>query len=121
MNAKRRVIPPIDDDDFRPTELECLAALVSKTGSIREFSAARPMTIRVPLHDFFRIKALADYSGLSMNQISVHLFRAALEALAAELPSADSESVRKLADGMHWEARKESADSYVVPEEGAPC
>ncbi len=122
MNAKRRVIPSgTDEDDFRPNQLEFLTDLVSRTGSIREVSAARPMTIRVPLSDFFRIKAIAEYSGLSMNQISVHLFRAAIEALAGELRPAEWDDIRQRADGWLWEARKEPAEQYQAPEEGEPC
>ena len=91
MNAKRRVIPiaPDQEPSSRISEAEFLAGLVSKTAKIQEKSAARAMTNRIPVSDYFRIKALSDYSGLSINQTVVHLLRVGLEALADELPDDD--------------------------------
>jgi hypothetical protein len=100
VNAKRRVIPiaPDQEPSSRISEAEFLAGLVSKTAKIQEKSAARAMTNRIPVSDYFRIKALSDYSGLSINQTVVHLLRVGLEALADELPDDDLQAVLELAD-----------------------
>lgn len=105
MNEKQKGFAQ-QEAPYRPTEVEFLAGLVSKTAKIQEKSAAWPMSIRVPVGDFSSVKALSEYSGKSMNTIAVHLIRVGLEALFDELPEDESAAIRVEANRMHWETRK---------------
>ncbi len=110
MNAKRK-IDEAEEEDYRPSEVEFLAGLVSKTATIQEKSAAFAVSARLPSHEYFKVKALAQRSGKSVNTIFVHLVRSGLEALHAKLPASDMREIYTEANRLHWEARNQDTGS----------
>lgn len=110
MNAKKQGHEEAEEA-YRPTEVEFLAGLVSKTATIQEKSAAFAVSIRLPSHEYVTVKALSQRSGKSVNTMFVHLVRAGMEALYGELPAADGAAIRSEASRLHWEARKQDTGS----------
>lgn len=120
MNATRRVIPIPAHEESAPrlSQAEFLASLVSKTAKTQERAAARAMTNRIPASDYCRVKALSDYSGLSMNQTVTHLLRVGLEALTEALPPSDYEAVSELSSRVFAdEFRMGDFDQYGTDKE----
>lgn len=110
MNAKKQEVEAAEEA-YRPSEVGFLAGLVSKTATIQEKGAAFALSIRLPMREYFIVKALAQRSGKSMNMMFVHLCRVGVEALYDELPAADAEAIRQEASRLHWEARKQDTGS----------
>lgn len=77
------------DHELNPTELQQLVGLISKTVKISEIQPAWPLTLRVPFTEYAQVRALADYSGRSINQLLTHLLRVGLNALYGALPVED--------------------------------
>ena len=119
MNAKKQGREEAEEA-YRPTEVEFLAGLVSKTATIQEKSAAFALSVRLPSHEYFTVKALSQRSGKSVNTMFVHLVRAGMEALYQELPDSDGVAIRSEASRLHWEARKQDTGSpnYEASNEG---
>lgn len=80
-----------------PTEIDQLVGLVSKTMKVSEVGvSAWPVTLRVPFGTHTVIKAVAQYSGRSVNQIAVALMRVGLEELYEAMPADEMEAIREV-------------------------
>ena len=111
MDGKKRGFVEYGDD--APTEAEMLAGLVQRTSRIEEFGAAFAVSVRVPLYEYYTVKALAQRSGKSINTMFVHLVRVGLEALANELEEADVVSIGREASRLMHESRKQDQASRI--------
>ena len=111
MDGKRRGFVEYGDD--APTEAEMLAGLVQRSSKIEEFGAAFAVSVRVPLYEYYTVKALAQRSGKSVNTMFVHLVRVGQEALANELEEADVSAIAREASRLMHESRKQDQLSSV--------
>ena len=111
MDGKRRGFVEYGDD--APTEAEMLAGLVQRSSKIEEFGAAFAVSVRVPLYEYYSVKALAQRSGKSTNTMFVHLVRVGLESLANELDDSDVSEIGREASRLMHEARKQDQASRV--------
>ena len=98
-----------------PAAIDHLVGMISKTAITQERAAAYPMSNRVPVREYAHIKALAEYSGKSVNQVVVHLLRVALQQLSQALPPEDFNEVaairsRTIADLLERETG--SSENY---------
>lgn len=112
MSGKKRGF--VVDDDEEPTQAEMLAGLVRKTATIQEFNAAFAVSVRVPLWEYYSLKALAQRSGKSTNTMFVHLVRVGLEALANELDESDVLDIGREASRLMHESMKQDQSSRVT-------
>lgn len=92
------------------TDLQETVALISKTAQIQERGVAKSLTVRMPLTVFNELKAMADYSGQSINRISVQLLRVGIEAVRDALPPEDARSVYDQFSSLCMDSAKSAAD-----------
>lgn len=81
-------------DNYEPTKLEILAALVTGSASLESRSASVQRSHRFPLHIFTQIENLARIGEVPVSLIINELLECGLEALLKELPTEVAEQVR---------------------------
>lgn len=105
------MVPNYLSDEIQevPTELELTVGLFSKTATMQEVGAAKSLSVRMSWSIFATVKAMSEYSGLSMNRTVLQLMRAGIEAVGEALPDADGRAIaeikhrvlQELADAEH--------------------
>lgn len=98
-----------EEIDAVPTELELTVGLLAKSATMQEVGAAKSLSVRMPWPIFATVKAMAEYSGLSLNRVVLQLMRAGVEAVGEALPDADGRAIaeiksrilREMADAEH--------------------
>lgn len=99
-----------------PSELRQLVGVVSKTAKFGEFGVAWPVTLRVPFGTYADMKAVAQYSGRSVNQIAVHLIRIGIASLGKALPADDCAGIEVVRSEVLKDLVKEKAGTVRYQE-----
>lgn len=100
-----------------PTEIEQLVGVVSKTMKVSEVGlSAWPVTLRVPFSTHTLMKAVAQYSGRSVNQIAVGLMRVGLDELRKAMPADEMQAIYEVQSEVIAEYRP--SDVFPVAGEG---
>jgi len=73
------------DENYKPSKLEMLAALVTGNASYRHIMASVQRSHRFPLHLFSQIENMAQMGGIPASVVINELLECGLEALKREL------------------------------------
>jgi len=85
-----------DELNETPDELEHTVALICKSANQSESGVAHAMTLRVPTFAYATTRAMAEYSGNSINKIALQLLRVGIDAVLEELPADEAHAIHAL-------------------------
>lgn len=88
------------------TRLDTAVSLFSKTATIEDIGILAASTVRMPIIAHCTCKAIAQYSGQTLNRVLVELIEVGLEEVLLNLPTEDKEAILAIRSPLLHEALK---------------